>query len=444
VAPATPTGGPVAVVRVSGSNLSFLEGLLGSLPEAGTFSLRKIRFQNSVGETVRDKVLVLRFCAPNSFTGEDVVEIQGHGVSGLVAEIVDEICRLGAAFALPGEFSFRGVLNGKMSLEEAEALQTALSTEGLGASWASSLLEVEASAVAGLTGRFEDCLARLASARGRIEAAIDFSEAAEEQTADLKSAQLKVDEVWAALQSLLTTYENFSSTAGSPVVAICGRPNVGKSTLLNLLSGGERALVSPTAGTTRDVVEISYRLRSGRRLRILDTAGLRELGKSTNPQDELEARGIALGREAIAKSSVILLIEKVGEDSGLLSELQKKPLLKLKSHADQTICAPKKGVFDLRKQQGEVKNWVDQELESLLGETSSPPPDLVISKRQAQLIEAALSELRGVSECLAGKAPLELSGDRLRQVEGLLKRSLGREVGDEYISEIFSQFCLGK
>lgn len=443
-APATPTGGPVAVVRVSGSDLSFLESLLGSLPEAGTFSLRKIEFQNPRGENLREKALVLRFRAPNSFTGEDVIEIQGHGVTNVVTEIIEEICRRGASPALPGEFSFRAVLNNKMTLIEAEALQTALSTEGLGASWAANFLDVQASAAVGLHERFEGALARLASARGRVEAAIDFPEAEAEQAADIASAQAKVKEVWSSLQALLTTFENFSAGAGAPIIAICGRPNVGKSTLLNLLSGGERALVSALPGTTRDIVEISYRLPSGRRIRLLDTAGLREFGKLASPHDELEARGISLGRDAIAKSSAVVLLERSGEDSGLAPELALKPLIRLFSHADEALQPPKEGSFDLRNQAAAVKNWLDRRMDAILGENLAPSADFVISRRQAELMKSALRELQVVDECLRGQAPLEVAGTHLRRVEELLKRGLGRDVGDEYIGEIFSQFCLGK
>lgn len=445
MAPATPLGGPVAVLRVSGSDLSFLEKVLGPLPEANSFAFRKIRFRTPSGEDFREKALVLRFRAPHSFTGEDVVEVQGHGVEGVVSELIEEICRQGASPALPGEFSFRAVLNEKMTLEEAEALQTALSTEGLGASMASRLLDVQAHAEEGVASRFEEALAKLSSARGRVEAAIDFPEAEEEQARDIESALVRVGEVQSSLQALMTSYEIFSAAAGLPVIAICGRPNAGKSTLLNLLSGGERALVSPVAGTTRDIVEITYRLPSGRKVRILDTAGLREFGRIQASADELELRGIALGREAIRKSSVVLLVERAGStEASLAADFTSKPLLVLRSHAD-LVQEGGDASFDLLRQGPAAKAWLDRKLEAVLTSPALPSQEeALISKRQAKLLEAALSELTHVCESLKGREPIELAGERLRTTEELLKRSLGRPGGDEYIGEIFRQFCLGK
>ena len=454
VAVATALGGPVAVLRVSTSgSLVFLKTLLGNLPQPGSFAFRALKASGRI----LDNALVLHFQSPHSFTGENVVEIQTHGVPALVEEIVEAIVRLGASPALPGEFSFRATLNNKMSLEQAEALQTALSVEGMGASWASKLLAMSPSSEDSTARHLEECIKAVQMARGRVEAAIDFSEAETEQAADIASALDRIAEVDRKMAAMLTGYDAFCASAGEARIAIVGEPNVGKSTLLNLLVGGNRALVSPLAGTTRDVIESRVKLPGGEWVRFLDTAGMRLIAGVSGPgHEQLEEAGMEMGLEAAKHSAVVIWVRSLerSEDSSFASEIRQalgeEKLVELCSHAD--LLAPGRTAppnsFNFNESGGRERDVILAEVERHLkvASNASTPEhfDLVISKRQGQLLRAALAEISQAREALVGERPIEISGQYLRAAEDFLKRALGRDQDEGYIEEIFRQFCLGK
>jgi tRNA modification GTPase len=444
-------GGPVAILRVSGRDLSFLENLVGKLPSAGFAKLRKLVTPE---KEFLDEALVLRFVAPHSFTGEDVVEIQGHGVPALVEKIQETIVSLGAVQALPGEFSFRAVLNGKMTLEEASRLQTMFGIEGLGSSSASKLLSFGKSSEASVNAAFDGALLATAAARGRVEAAIDFSEAEEEQAVDIASSELKLREVERTLQGLLNTYDVFARNARTPSVILLGRPNAGKSTLLNLLVGGKRSLVSEKAGTTRDYVEVRLKTPSGQAFRLLDTAGLRPSHESS---DTLEIAGMELGLEMMEAADILVWLEDIREprqnfgDPRIDELLSKKRVLKILTHADLSGASKlPENAFNLLGAGGlDAGRSILDFVEDLCRERGQKADALfedsqLISQRQELLVRDALSETREAILCLTGQRPLELVGDRLRNLESLLRRARGEALTDDYIGQIFTQFCLGK
>jgi tRNA modification GTPase len=435
---ATAPGGPVAVLRVSGRDLSFLKPLLGELPAAGTFRYQKLKSAKDSSK-VLDEVLVLGFMTPHSFSGEDVVEIQGHGVASVVEEILGEIVALGARPALPGEFSFRALLNGRMSLAKAESLQSAFLIDGLDAQPASRLLSVPPSAEGELERRLSRCLEDLSAARGRIEAAIDFSEAEQEQAQDIASALSRVAAVRDSLAGLLSSYSNFCRNAGEAKVALIGPPNAGKSTLLNLLAGGKRALVSSEAGTTRDVIEAKVRTPAGRTLRFLDTAGLRT--EATG----LEAEGMALGMEAAEGAQVVVVVRSALTPDLAVPLRSQSPIIDIFSHGD-LLRTPGSAtnVFDFKGSSDRVASYLLSRCDDILSQGSRELPDVLISKRQEGHLLQIQRGLTEASECLEGRRPLELAGDALRFCEEQLRMSLGQGVSDDYIGQIFTQFCLGK
>ena len=451
VALATAIGGPVAVLRVSGRDLSFLVPLIGPLPLPGEAKFRRL---HSLDKHFLDEAVVLRFQAPHSFTGEDVIEIQGHGVPALVEKIQEEAIALGAITALPGEFSFRAVLNQKMTLEEASRLQTLFATEGLGASAASKLLSFGSSSDESVNRIFQDVLTAVAAARGRVEAAIDFAEAEDEQAQDIASAELRLLEVERQLQGLLNSYEVFARNARTPTVILFGKPNAGKSTLLNLLVGGTRSLVSPLAGTTRDYVEVHLRTPSGQSFRLLDTAGLRS---SLQNVDGIEAAGMRLGLEMMGSADVLVWIEdartptKTFDHSQVDALLATKPHLKIYTHADLLGGSQERGqAYDLVGDQSPmaaraVLDFVDQVCRSRHFEGDSAlASGKLISQRQEMLVRDALGETREALRCLRGERSLEIIGDLLRQLDKHLRGARGESLTDDYIGQIFTQFCLGK
>ena len=451
MAPATAPGGPVGIVRVSGKDLSFLEAMVGPLPAPGSFSYRRIqKVSDSERTEFLDASLVLRFQAPHSFTGEDVLEIQGHGVPSILNELCECVCSLGARMALPGEFSFRAVMNGKMTLEQAESLQSALSIEGIEASFAAQLLGADGKFSGRVTQVLNEVISAVQRARGRVEAAIDFPEAETEQAAEISGALLQVDRVRESIAHLLSSYETHCLARGESRVAIAGPTNVGKSTLFNILCGGERAIVSPIAGTTRDVLETRVRLPSGRWVRILDTAGLRDFGSELSPHDKLEQSGIQKGREALLISQMVLQVRKLSErtDAEQSSRLQNDSLLYIYSHADEALeLSQSEGAFDFIRQSSLARSWLLTKLDKLLSEQShlsSHSETTLMSARQERLMQMASHEIEFARKGLLGQIPIELTADHLRESEKLLKKALGQNVGNEYIGEIFSQFCLGK
>jgi tRNA modification GTPase len=458
VAVATALGGPVAILRVSGKSLSFLEKLFGPLPESSQASLKKIK---SVQGEFLDQALVLYFKAPHSFSGEDVVEIQGHGAPALVEKIQEEIVSLGAVPALPGEFSFRAVLNEKMTLEEASRLQSLFAHEGLGASSASKLLSFSDSHQEALDQRLFEALDAVAMARGRVEAAIDFSEAEEEQAADIASADERLSEVQASLQNLLNSYEVFSQNSRIPRVVLLGRPNSGKSTLLNIFCGSKRSIVSAQAGTTRDYVEVTLKTPKGFSFRLIDTAGLRRLGEGADTGfDPIEAEGMEQGLELLSGADVLIWLQDAREFSenfgdervdAILSARTK--ILQALTHGDlleKGSVLPQKPYFLLSKEGAkealfELMTKLDQfflQREALAAQAFSE--DKMISQRQEALLKDALADLTRARASLQGARPLELVGDDLRSLEALIRRAKGEDLNEDYIGKIFSQFCLGK
>lgn len=450
VATATALGGPVAILRVSGRDLSFLESLVGPLPAPGEARLRRLQ---SPEKQFLDEALVLSFVAPHSFTGENVVEIQGHGVPALVEKIQETIIGLGAVAALPGEFSFRAVLNNKMTLEEASRLQTLFGMEGLGSSSASKLLSFGKSADARVNQIFDEVLEAVSAARGRVEAAIDFAEAEEEQAIDISSAEKRLLEVERTLQGLLNTYDVFARNARIPTVILVGRPNAGKSTLLNLLVGGKRSLVSDIAGTTRDYVEVQLRTSSGQTFKLLDTAGLRS---SLESSDALEVQGMELGLEMMESADILVWVEDArapekGFKNARIDPLfASKKVLKVGSHADFLGTKATENDFNLVGPSAHlaarrVLDFVEEVCQSRGLEGSQVLEDSqLISQRQETLLRDALIETREALLCLRGLRPLELVGNVLRHLDSLLRHARGESLTDDYIGQIFTQFCLGK
>ena len=452
MAAATALGGPVAIVRVSGRDLSFLEELVGPLPAAGEARLRRLMSQD---RQFLDEALVLRFVAPHSFSGEDVVEIQGHGIPALVEKIQEIIIALGAQAALPGEFSFRAVFNQKMSLEEASRLQTLFGMEGLASSAASKLLSFGPSSDDRANQLFAELLEKVSAARGRVEAAIDFAEADEEQAHDIASAEQRLVEVERTLQELLNTYDVFARNARLPTVILLGRPNAGKSTLLNLLVGGKRSLVSEFAGTTRDYVEVQLRTPSGQSFRLLDTAGLRGAREEA---DFLERQGMELGLEMMELADILIWVEDLRSPSASFGDpridrlFSEKKFLKIHTHADLSPRdeAPNAMAFNLLGEGAtlaarSVFDFVERVCASrgedglLVAEETQ-----LISRRQEELCRKALAETREALRCVRGERPLEIVGDILRHLDSLLRQTRGEALTDDYIGQIFTQFCLGK
>src|SRR5574340_1223181 len=321
-----PGRGGVGVVRVSGSDISpFAIGLLGRLPppRQATFA----RFTAADGGTL-DEGIALYFAAPHSFTGEHVLELQGHGGPIVLNLILQRCIELGARLAEPGEFTRRAYLNGKLDLAQAEAV--------------ADLIDAARSAMRSLSGAFSERIGELVEALTRlrmlVEATLDFPE---EEINFLRDADAfgRLDAIDGKLQAVRAQAKQGALLREGLTVVLIGQPNVGKSSLLNRLAGFEAAIVTEIAGTTRDTVREAIQIR-GVPLHIIDTAGLRDT------DDPVEQLGIARTWAAVEKADVALLLVDAAHGPGdregvILQRLPQMARLTIHNKIDVTSEAPR-------------------------------------------------------------------------------------------------------
>ncbi len=448
---ATAWGGPVVVVRLSGHDLSFSSKIFLSqkIPSSHKASLQTL--VNEHGQVI-DKCLVIYFAAPNSFTGEEVIEFQCHGVKSIVNELVRVLLLNGAQPALPGEFSFRSVLNQKMSLSDAENLNFALKTESLALQDAGDLLFGKEGIESPETQiGFQKLLNQVQRIRGLLEASIDFPEAAQEQKEFVAAFEHQLEVLEKDMSSFLTAVENFSKYGrDEKIVLIFGAPNVGKSTLLNLLVGGERALVSQIPGTTRDLLEVRIKTPKFGWIRVMDSAGIR------NSSDSLENLGIQKSQEILERANVGILLNPEGNESPLDSRIQNMKDYFLSRRSLIQLCSfsrePRRSgpgthahFFDLVREPAAVKDAIMESLDAILLEANnSASVSLALPDRQVRILKETAFMVGSVRNLLSEEAPVEVVADQLCKIESQIQMARGLGLGEEYISEIFSQFCLGK
>ena len=446
---ATPPGeGGVGIVRISGSNVwAIADEMFHSLErpsaqEGGTFVFGKV--VDVAGREI-DEGLCLVFRSPRSYTGEDTVEIQGHGGSVVLRKILRRALEAGARMAEPGEFTKRAFLNGKMDLVQAEAVADLIHARSDRAASA-ALEQLEGS----LSGRFNELYDQLVDVAADLETTLDF---VEDELPDEVFPTLgkKLDGSFRALETLLSTWDEGRLLREGARVVIMGRPNAGKSTLFNALLGQDRAIVTDIAGTTRDVIEEGFVL-DGIPLRILDTAGLRDA------ECEIEREGIRRAREhaGAADIAVYLIDSSVSmsdEDAEHLEKLEPDRTVVVLSKADRRIAdfrlpiADFKGV-DAALVEGvgvnEIKRAIAAKLEG--GVNMAAPAHAVISERHRNLLERTRRELEMAGEQLTGLEDegVALAAEHLRDALENLGQVTGRVYHNELLDNVFSRFCIGK
>ncbi|MEZ4813603.1 MAG: GTPase [Bdellovibrionota bacterium] len=433
-AAATAQGGPLVVYRVSGKNLDALTEELG-LSSADD---RLAKHQNIFGI---DQGLVVFFKAPKSFTGENVIEFHVHGSDRICESLMSELKKRNVIEALPGEFTFRALANDKMTLAEAESLHVALSLASA-TPLSSKLVNLSESAQKETDTILSELANSLTAARGRLESAIDFSEASEEQAGDVESCQEKLLYLNQRLDRFLTAYQNFSLTIREPKVLIVGEPNSGKSSLLNLLLGSERSLVSDTPGTTRDYIEARVKLQNQNFI-FVDTAGIR--GLEGEKIDALEKRGIDRALQFLNEAHAVLWVKPVNqkENVHIKKLLSKHPLVvELSSYGDTVNSLT---AFDLRSEEKKLRSFLENTLlKKLHIYRQDREVEFFLSERQYSLLCEVQEFVQRANEALSKDRPYELVAEDLKLADKALKKCCGKELSNDYISEIFSQFCLGK
>lgn len=435
VATAAGTGG-VGIVRLSGPlALAIVEKVAGSGVRPRHASHR--RFEDDTGGTIDDG-LVLAFPAPRSFTGEDVVELQGHGGPVVLQALVRRCCELGARQARPGEFSERAFLNGKLDLTQAEAIADLIAATDARAARAARR------ALDGAFSRRVDVIAdAVLRLRVHVEAAIDF---ADEPIDTLGGAQVRagLSEARGQLAALLAAAEHGRRLRDGLHVVLLGPPNAGKSSLLNALAGSDRAIVTDIAGTTRDVLRETVRL-DGLELTLVDTAGLREAG------DAIEREGMRRARVELDQADLVLLVLDARDPQAGLDAVGSLPaeagVLQLCNKADllDEIPADNGARLWLSAATGEGIARLQTRLREHAGLHAGEGSDGEFSAR-ARHVEALRQAMASLDEAAAELAAerLELAAEQLRRGHDALGEITGRISADDMLGHIFSTFCIGK
>ena len=387
-----------------------------------------------------DKGVAIYFPGPNSYTGEDVVEFQGHGGMSVMRKLLETALIFGARLSEPGEFSKRAFLNGKMDLVQAEAVQDLIQ---------SSSDESALSAVRSLTGEFSEkinhLLSELTSLRVFVEATIDFSD---EEIDFLESHQVstKLQNLKDLLASILESANQGAILRDGLHVAIAGKPNAGKSSLLNALTKQPSAIVTDIAGTTRDVLKETIHV-DGMPLHIIDTAGLH------NSEDIIEQEGIRRAYTEINNADVVLLVFDTKDelpDFSILPDLVKnKPIICIRNKID--LLNTKSEVNKLGNQlevclsakNGDGVDLLRKALAEFAGLNSGGEGVFLARKRHIDSIDQTLIYIDSAIEQLEGGAS-ELVAEDLRQAGMSLGQITGEFSSDDLLGEIFSSFCIGK
>jgi len=443
-----PKQGSVGIVRLSGENAVTIAHALFRAPGNQTWESHRILYgyvRVPQSRQVIDEALLLVMLAPRSYTREDVVEFHCHGGIMAVQQVLQLCLEQGARLAQPGEFTLRAFLNGRLDLTQAESIADLVGAQSP---------QAAQTALAGLQGKLAQpirqlritCLDLLAE----VEARIDFEE-------DLPP--LNETEIQAQLENLLAEATQILATAdrgellrSGLKVAIVGRPNVGKSSLLNAWSRSDRAIVTDLPGTTRDVVE-SQLVVGGIPVQVLDTAGIRET------DDRVEKIGVERSRSAARSADLILLAidAQVGwtdADQEIYQQVQHRPIILLANKIDlvETSIVPLNCPAEITRivKTAAPLNQGIEDLEHAIleaahaGELQAANLDLAINQRQAAALTRAKASLQQVQETIANQLPLDFWTIDLRSAIQALGEILGEDVTESVLDRIFSRFCIGK
>ena len=397
------------------------------------------------GDTVIDEAVALLFRAPKSYTGEDVVELNCHGGMFILSRVLRAVFAAGAVPAEPGEFTKRAFLNGKMDLSEAEAVMSLISASGEDAR-AATLNALDGA----LSREITSCRDELARTSAFLAAWVDYPD---DEIPELETEELKkvTGNVKTRLEKLVSGFDAGQAVIEGVDTVIVGRPNVGKSTLLNALSGRNRAIVTSVAGTTRDVLEETVRLGNVT-LRLADTAGIR-----AETSDEIEQIGVSLAKERFSRAGLVLMVLDSGEvltedDKALLDECKNKRFIAVINKSDIGGKLNKNEVYGYTQNVVEISAKENRGLEELknavektvgTADFDSSAPLLTTERQRACVLKAidCLSDaLDGLNSGITSDAVNVCTDCAIENLSVLT----GEKATETVVNEVFKNFCVGK
>lgn len=440
---ATPPGrGGVGIIRISGpDSVTIAQSILGKLPQPRHADY--LSFYNE-DATALDMGIALFFPAPNSFTGEDVLELHGHGGPVVMDLLLQRVVTLGARLAQPGEFSQRAYLNDKLDLAQAEAIADLIDS----ASEQAARLALR-SLQGVFSARVHSLVESITQLRMYVEAAIDFPE----EEVDFLADEQITRQLIAILQDTQQTLD--SATQGCLIkegmsVVIAGKPNAGKSTLLNHLTGRETAIVTDIPGTTRDVLREQIHL-DGLPIHIIDTAGLRDT------QDQVEQEGVRRAWQEIKKADRILYLmdhqqKDTEEDLQFLQKLRSAGpgitvvhnKIDISGHTGHIDSSAEKVEVYLSAKTGTGMELLREHLKQCVGFQQTGEGSFMARRRHVTALEQALTHVKQGRTQLLEFAAGDLLAEELRLAQQALAEITGEFTADDLLGRIFSSFCIGK
>ncbi len=450
VALATPSGpGAIAIIRLSGkdaikiASLVFNSVLGKKLADQKTHTVHLGNILD--GERIIDEVLATLFKNPQSYTGENVVEFSCHGSSYIQQEIIQLLLRKGCRMATAGEFTLQAFLNGKMDLSQAEAVADLIASD----SKASHQLAIQQMR-GGFTTEIEEVRVQLLDFASLIELELDFSEE-DVEFASRNDFQKLIKKTTSLLKNLIDSFATGNVLKNGIPVAIIGRPNSGKSTLLNVLLNEDRAIVSNIAGTTRDTIEDEITI-DGIRFRFIDTAGIR------NTKDEIEKIGVEKALEKLKNSAIYIYLfdstemdmndVKIELESFSTTSSQLIVANKIDKASKSVLNTIKNSALPVLSISAKKKESIDQLKKSLLDLAGKEALDknqlIVTNSRHYDILLKSLEEIikvqNGIDQNLSG----DLLAIDLRQALYYLGEITGKVSNDDLLGNIFANFCIGK
>ena len=447
------TGGSssgINIIRISGKNAkNIIDKIYTNKDKLDHQKIIYGKIVNPLTKSVVDEVLVSYFKEPNSFTGEDICEINCHGGRKVTLDILNLVVANGARLAEPGEFSKRAFLNGKMDLSKAEAIIDVINAKtSAQAKIASNQLE------GGLYNKVELLRDKLVTLMAEIEVSIDYPEYDYEEISNEKLNN-RLDEINQELMLLIKTYDDGKYIKDGVNLAIVGNTNVGKSSLLNTLLNEEKAIVTDIEGTTRDVIEETLVI-GNLVLNVSDTAGIRET------EDVVESIGVTKSLKAIQDTDMIIYLIDLsrginGKDIELLNKIKelKKPYIVGLNKIDIS----RENIANVKEQLKEYSNVIaistatregieelKQTIEDIfnISNFDSEENRIVVNERHKQILEKAKERLIKAKEITMIGESLDIAAIDIKEATSLLGEITGKDASSDVVNKIFEKFCLGK